>query len=107
MRKSTLFISAALTTFMLAVLFGVVSAYQNIVKSTQPMAAASATHRSCGNGQYARAYTSHEHYRGSSRSTGIPGDQSNRLVQCGNHAIERRGCLSDHFFIRRYCLCWF
>ena len=37
MRKSTLFISAALTTFMLAVLFGVVSAYQNIVKSTQPM----------------------------------------------------------------------
>ena len=39
MRKSTLFISAALTTFMLAVLFGVVSAYQNINKSTQPMAA--------------------------------------------------------------------
>ncbi len=39
MRKSTLFISAALTTFMLAVLFGVVSAYQNIVKSNQPMAA--------------------------------------------------------------------
>jgi hypothetical protein len=39
MRKSTLFISAALTTFMLAILFGVVSAYQNIVKSTQPMAA--------------------------------------------------------------------
>lgn len=38
MRKSTLFISAALTTFMLAVLFGVVSAYQNIVKSTQLMA---------------------------------------------------------------------
>ena len=38
MRKSTLFISAALTTFMLAVLFGVVSAYQNINKSTQPMA---------------------------------------------------------------------
>lgn len=37
MRKSTLFISAALTTFMLAVLFGVVSAYQNIVKSAQPM----------------------------------------------------------------------
>lgn len=37
MRKSTLFISAALTTFMLAILFGVVSAYQNIVKSTQPM----------------------------------------------------------------------
>jgi hypothetical protein len=38
MRKSTLFISAALTTFMLAVMFGVVSAYQNIVKSTQSMA---------------------------------------------------------------------
>jgi hypothetical protein len=38
MRKSTLFISAALTTFMLAILFGVASAYQNIVKSTQPMA---------------------------------------------------------------------
>lgn len=33
MRKSTLFLSAALTTFMLAVMFGVVSAYQNIVKS--------------------------------------------------------------------------
>lgn len=33
MRKSTLFISAALTTFMLAVMFGVVSAYQNIVQS--------------------------------------------------------------------------
>ena len=39
MRKSTLFVSAALTTFMLAVMFGVVSAYQNIVKSAQPMAA--------------------------------------------------------------------
>ena len=38
MRKSTLFISAALTTFMLAILFGVVSAYQNIVKSTPPVA---------------------------------------------------------------------
>jgi hypothetical protein len=35
MRKSTLFISAALTTFLLAVMFGVASAYQNIVKSTQ------------------------------------------------------------------------
>ena len=34
MRKSTLFISAALTTFMLAVLFGVASAYQNAIKST-------------------------------------------------------------------------
>ena len=39
MRKSTLFISAALTTFMLVVLFGVVSAYQNIVKSNQELAA--------------------------------------------------------------------
>lgn len=39
MRKSTLFISAALTTFMLVILFGVVSAYQNIVKSNQAMAA--------------------------------------------------------------------
>ncbi len=38
MRKSTLFISAALTTFMLAVLFGVASAYQNIVSSTQAAA---------------------------------------------------------------------
>jgi hypothetical protein len=38
MRKSTLFISAALTTFMLAVLFGVASAYQNIVGSTQTAA---------------------------------------------------------------------
>jgi hypothetical protein len=35
MRKSTLFISAALTTFMLAVMFGVASAYQNIIKATQ------------------------------------------------------------------------
>ena len=35
MRKSTLFISAALTTFMLAILFGVASAYKNIVSSTQ------------------------------------------------------------------------
>ena len=32
MRKSTLFISAALTTFMLAVMFGVVSAYQKTVQ---------------------------------------------------------------------------
>jgi hypothetical protein len=39
MRKSTLFISAVLTTFMLAVLFGVASAYQSIVKSTQPSVA--------------------------------------------------------------------
>jgi hypothetical protein len=35
MRKSTLFISAVLTTFVLAVLYGVVSAYQSIVKSTE------------------------------------------------------------------------
>lgn len=35
MRKSTLFISAALTAFMLAVLFGVVSAYQNMAGSTE------------------------------------------------------------------------
>lgn len=35
MRKSTLFISAALTAFMLAVLFGVVSAYQDIVSSNE------------------------------------------------------------------------
>ena len=33
MRKSTLFISAALTAFMLAVLFGVASAYQNVIKT--------------------------------------------------------------------------
>jgi hypothetical protein len=39
MRKSTLFISAALTTFMLAVLFGVVSAYQGTVKSAEVAAA--------------------------------------------------------------------
>ncbi len=38
MRKSTLFISAVLTTFMLAVLFGVASAYQNIIGSTQTAA---------------------------------------------------------------------
>lgn len=37
MRKSTLFISAAVTAFMLAVLFGVVSAYQNITSvAAQP-----------------------------------------------------------------------
>jgi hypothetical protein len=35
MRKSTLFISATLTTFMLAVLFGVASAYQGIVNATK------------------------------------------------------------------------
>jgi len=39
MRKSTLFISAALTTFMLAVMFGVVSAYQKIVQPIQALTA--------------------------------------------------------------------
>lgn len=38
MRKSTLFISVILTTFMLAALFGVVSAYQNSLGSTQEAA---------------------------------------------------------------------
>lgn len=38
MRKSTLFVSVVLTTFMLAVLFGVVSAYKNIVASTETAA---------------------------------------------------------------------
>lgn len=33
MRKSTLFISAALTTFMLVMLFGVVSAYQTVMNA--------------------------------------------------------------------------
>ena len=33
MRKSTLFVSAALTTFMLVMLFGVVSAYQAVTKT--------------------------------------------------------------------------
>jgi hypothetical protein len=38
MKKSTLFISAALITFMLAVMFGVVTAYQKIVQSqTEPV----------------------------------------------------------------------
>ncbi len=36
MRKSTLFISATLTTFMLAIMFGVVSAYQKIVQTGVP-----------------------------------------------------------------------
>jgi hypothetical protein len=36
MRKSTLFISAALTTFMLAVMFGVASAYQKAVQAADP-----------------------------------------------------------------------
>lgn len=38
MRKGTLFISAVLTTFMLAIMFGVVSAYQNTVRSTREAA---------------------------------------------------------------------
>jgi hypothetical protein len=36
MRKGTLFVSALLTTFMLAVMVGAVSAYQKIVKNTSP-----------------------------------------------------------------------
>lgn len=40
MRKSTLFISAALTTFMLALMFGVASAYQKIVQTGIPTEAA-------------------------------------------------------------------
>ena len=36
MRKSTLFISAVLTTFMLAVMFGVAAAYQKIVQAAGP-----------------------------------------------------------------------
>ncbi|MBI5352177.1 MAG: hypothetical protein HZB50_06025 [Chloroflexi bacterium] len=40
MRKSTLFISAALTTFMLAIMFGVASAYQKIVQNSVPTAVA-------------------------------------------------------------------
>lgn len=43
MRKSTMFISAALTTFMLAVMFGVASAYQKIVQSGVPTEAAQQT----------------------------------------------------------------
>ena len=35
MRKSTLFISAVLTTFVMAMLAGVASAYQNVVNSNQ------------------------------------------------------------------------
>jgi len=42
MRKSTLFISIVLTTFMLAVLFGVVSNYQRIVAPTEVAAASPA-----------------------------------------------------------------
>lgn len=43
MRKSTLFISVVLTTFMLAVLYGVVSAYQNIVNTKEAAAEPQAT----------------------------------------------------------------
>jgi hypothetical protein len=45
MRKSTLFLSAVLTAFVLAVLVGVISAYQNVVAasvSQQPTAVAAA-----------------------------------------------------------------
>ena len=38
MRKSTLFISVVLTTFMLAILYGVVSAYQSIANPTETAA---------------------------------------------------------------------
>lgn len=37
MRKSTLFISAALTTFMLVMLFGVVSAYQTVMRTNSTL----------------------------------------------------------------------
>lgn len=40
MRKSTLFISAVLTTFVLAMLAGVASAYQNFIQTDQSEAAA-------------------------------------------------------------------
>ena len=39
MRKSTLFISAVLTTFVLAMLAGVASAYQNVIKEQEQKAA--------------------------------------------------------------------
>ena len=39
MRKSTLFISAALTTFILAVLLGVVSAYKNVISLSPDVSA--------------------------------------------------------------------
>jgi hypothetical protein len=45
MRKSTLFLSAVLTAFVLAVLVGVISAYQNVVQASvaqQPTAVAAA-----------------------------------------------------------------
>ena len=38
MRKSTLFISAVLTTFVMAMLAGVASAYQNVVNNDQVVA---------------------------------------------------------------------
>lgn len=38
MRKSTVFISAVLTTFTLAILYGVVTAYQNTLSTPQPTA---------------------------------------------------------------------
>lgn len=40
MRKSTLFLSSVLTTFMLAIMAGAVSAYQKVVKNTDLTAAA-------------------------------------------------------------------
>ena len=43
MRKSTLFVSGVLTTFVLAVLFGVASAYKNIVSATEVAAATQPT----------------------------------------------------------------
>lgn len=43
MRKSTIFISAALTTFALVMLYGVVSAYRNISNVTQAAALTSNT----------------------------------------------------------------
>ena len=50
MRKSTLFVSAALTTFMLVMLFGVVTAYQAVsaqaVTNTNPANVSSSSGRS-------------------------------------------------------------
>ncbi|MBI5823985.1 MAG: PepSY domain-containing protein [Chloroflexi bacterium] len=43
MRKSTLFISAMLTMFLMATLFGVVSAYQQIVRNKEAQAAKAAS----------------------------------------------------------------
>lgn len=42
MRKSTLFISAMLTVFLMAILFGAVSAYQQIVRNSETEAARAA-----------------------------------------------------------------